>query len=179
MLIYTYLILYNSVGKHLMKETLEYKILKYLSDNDNGEYIEVSKLSSDKKLLKSKLIELRQSKRIKTNFGEYHIAGVKTKINFLAKITIIGNEYLSTLSKSNITNNFNNSSVGNLIQESDLSKARIKSIPKTENNTPLKKSLIQKLLSNPWVIGLVFAIIAAIFNSDRIMSFINDRVNEL
>ena len=76
-----------------------------------------------------------------------------------------------------IYNDFSNSSAGTLIQDSDLNKALIKIKAKTENNTPLKKSLIQKLLSNPWLIGLVFAIIAAILNSDRIMNFINDKIN--
>ena len=30
------------LNEHPMKDTLEYEILKYLSDNDNGEFLDVS-----------------------------------------------------------------------------------------------------------------------------------------
>jgi hypothetical protein len=77
-----------------MKETLEYKILKYLSDNDNGEYIDVSELSYDKKLLRNKLRDLSKDQLIKYSggidmrFGDgdgIKIDHIKAKIEFKGK----------------------------------------------------------------------------------------------
>ena len=82
---------------------------------------------------------------------------------------------LESTNKNITNNNFG----GTLIQDSDLKNARIINKPKTENNIPLKKSLIQKLLSNPWLIGIIFAIIAALLNADRVMKFINEKVDGL
>lgn len=70
-----------------MKNTLEFKILKYLSENDSGQYIDVSDLSEDKVLLKSRLLRLRKEKLISFNSG-YAIPGIlhstwlKAKIEF-------------------------------------------------------------------------------------------------
>lgn len=78
-----------------------------------------------------------------------------------------------------IYNDFSNSSVGTLIQDSDLNKARIKNKINNVNNTPLKKSTTEKLLSHPWLLLIAGCIIAAILNSKRIMDFINDIMDGL
>ena len=47
-----------------MKDTLEYKILKYLYENDNGEYLDISFIENNSKLLNSKITELKKVKYI-------------------------------------------------------------------------------------------------------------------
>jgi hypothetical protein len=140
-----------------MKNTIEYKILKHLKENDSGEYVDISMLFENKKLLKSKLIELRDSKLIKTNFGEYHINGISTPCNFLVKITINGNEYLNEIEKESIINN------GIIIQDSSFKNSPIKNKVNAEpNNKPEQKSFVKKFFSNPYVIGSVLIVIEEI-----------------
>ena len=56
--------MHKHVGNHYqshskgMKDTLEYKILRFLKDNDNGDFINVTNLIEDRKLLESKLQSL-------------------------------------------------------------------------------------------------------------------------
>ena len=140
-----------------MKNTIEYKILKHLKENDFGEYVDISMLFENKKLLKSKLIELRGSKLIKTNFGEYHINGISTPCNFLVKITVNGNEYLNEIEKESIINN------GIIIQDSSFKNSPIKNKVNAEpNNKPAQKSFVKKFFSNPYVIGSVLIVIEEI-----------------
>ncbi|MDN3666642.1 hypothetical protein ACFFU1_09635 [Algibacter miyuki] len=95
-----------------MKDTLEYKILKHLKDNDNGEYIDLSEFISDLKLLRIKLSSLskKPEKYITFNGG--------TDIRFgdgnnfkrectLAKIEFSGIKHLNEIENGNksITNN--------------------------------------------------------------------------
>ncbi len=109
-----------------MKDTLEYKILKYLSENDNGQYIDVSGLHLDKILLRSKLNGLSKEKLIlysppiEIRFGDGD--NFKSE-NTKAKIEFKGIEYLNKLENENknITNNFNSSTIGQFNQSNDLS----------------------------------------------------------
>jgi hypothetical protein len=109
-----------------MKETLEYKILKYLSENDNGEYIDVSNLHTDKNLLRSKLNGLSKEKLITCNLGiDIRFGdGNNIKVDQIkAKIEFKGIEYLNKFETENksINNNFNNSTIGQLNQSDELS----------------------------------------------------------
>ena len=109
-----------------MKDTLEYKILKYLQENDNGQYIDVSNLHFDKILLRSKLNGLSKENLISyapsidIRFGEgnnFKVEQIKAKIEFK------GIEYLNKLETENkiIMNSFNNSTIGQFNQSDDLS----------------------------------------------------------
>ena len=58
------------LGRHcyisdLPEDTLEYKILKYLSENNNGEPIDVSNMDTDKNRLKNALSNLKKEKPIR------------------------------------------------------------------------------------------------------------------
>ena len=72
-----------------MKDTLEYKILKYLSENNNGEPVEVSHLDAEKKRLKNGLSNLRKENHI--------ICRVITNENIIAKIEFKGIKYLKEI----------------------------------------------------------------------------------
>ena len=167
-----------------MKDTLEYKILKFLSENDHGEPLDVSKLDSNHKLLKQKLNELKTEKLIAYGTG-INISsgdGSVNKLNFIrAKIKFKGIEYLRKIeSNNNITNNFNNSTVGQFNQDSNFSESPI-SIKTNEipSKNPEMKSRLNKLLSNPWFIGISVAVLTALLNGKRVMNFINDILNNI
>jgi hypothetical protein len=55
------------IEKYTMKKTLEYKILKYLLDNENEEFLEVSHLSKNVEFLNNKISELKKRSFIKTD----------------------------------------------------------------------------------------------------------------
>jgi hypothetical protein len=166
-----------------MKDTIEYKILKYLSENENGYPVDVSGLETNEILLKRKLIGLRKEKLIKYGSGIYlnSSSGTESKINFIrAEIEIKGKEYLNNMELNNgsITNNFNNSTIGQLNQDSEFfeSPNRIKTTA-TKSNNPAIKSRLYRILLNPWFIGISLTLIAAIFNSIRFMSYINNIID--
>jgi hypothetical protein len=58
-----------------------------------------------------------------------------------------------------------------------MNKLRIIKKLKTENNTSFKKSLIEKIISHPLALLIIGILSAAVMNSDRIMKFINEKVN--
>lgn len=159
-----------------MTETLEYKILKHLAENDNGNYIDVSFLSENKKLLLDKIREL--------NKLGYLTMEYLTRINSSiplptpkCKIQLAGRKFMSTIELKNnsVTNQFNNSNIGQFNQDSEFfeSPNNIKTKAAPSNN-PVIKSRLNTILSNPWLIGISLALIAAIFNGKRFMSFINN-----
>lgn len=43
-----------------MKHTLEYKILKHLSENDNGKFLDIAEIESNIDLLKSVISDLKK-----------------------------------------------------------------------------------------------------------------------
>lgn len=162
-----------------MKDTLEYKILKYLYENDNNNPIDVSVLEPNEKTLKKVLKGLKNEKLI--SYG----TGINTNIsnlNFIrAKIEFKGKEYLSKIdSNKNITNNFNNSTIGQFNQESSFSESPI-SIKTNEipSKKPETKSRLNKLLSNPWLVGISVAVFTAVLNGKRVMKYINDILDNI
>lgn len=102
-----------------MKDNLENKILEYLSENDNGEYIDLSFIDGNKELLKDKLKELKNDKLIKEQCESTFIGTLRILKNPKYRIEIKGNEKLNA---KNITlNNFNNSTIGQFNQSEELS----------------------------------------------------------
>jgi hypothetical protein len=129
-----------------MKDTLEYKILKYLFDNDNVEPIEISHLNINKKFLREKLNNLKKEKHIKCR--------VITNENIIAKIEFKGVEYLNKIESENnkiITNTFNNSTIGQLNQSDELSVLKTE-IKQTIHPTPkdIKQNPIISFIVKCW-----------------------------
>ena len=164
----------NSLENRNMKETLEYKILKYLSENSKNSFVSLDDFIEDKDILRLKLKTLIKDKlidikRIRT--GEY-----STRAEYM--INSNGSIYLNTLENNrhkNINNNFKNSTIGQFNQDSEFFKSpnNIKTKDANRNN-PVIKSRIRTILSNPWFIGISLALLAAIFNGKKFMSFINN-----
>lgn len=158
---------------HNMKNTLEYKILKYLNEKDNGEYIDMSKFIKDEKKLRLKLISLSKEKLTSYNGGtDFHFSNGNrlNKYCLLSKIEFKGIDYLNNLEKENksIVNN------GILIQDSLLEKSPIKqNINPAPKNNPEKKSLFNRIYSDPLVIGIILLLIAAIFNAERVKKWVD------
>jgi len=82
-----------------MKKSLEYKVLKYLSDNDNSKYLVVNKLHDDKNKLKRVLVALNKEKYIDSY--NKHIGNGKDE--YLAKIEFNGLKYLESLKPKPLT----------------------------------------------------------------------------
>ena len=171
-----------------MKETLEYKILKYLSKNDNGKFIKVSNLNEDKFLLISKIENLTKDNLIdsKNTYIRIKVGNINSSSEIqipVCKIQFKGIEYLKNIDKkikSNITNNFNSSAIGQLNQESTFSESPI-SIKTNDipSKKPETKSRLKKLLSNPWVIGISLALVTTVLNGKRVMIYINDILDNI
>jgi hypothetical protein len=160
-----------------IKSSLEYKILKHLKDNENGKPITLDNFHKNESLLRSKISELVKLKYI-TKVAELSLGTDFNVKGLRCEITINGIKYLNEIeNKSENKNITNNNYGGTFIQDSDLKKARIINNPKTENNIPFKKSLIKQIISNPWLLLIVGALIAALLNSNRIMKFINENVD--
>ena len=91
-----------------MKDTLEYKILKYLSENTKGNFIDISNIELDTKFLKSVIKDLKNRNLIDT---ESYPPSVSNDSNFVmlnaspkpekCKILLFGHEYLFNLNKTN------------------------------------------------------------------------------
>ena len=91
-----------------MKETLEYRILKYLSENSKGDFIDISKIDQDTKFLKSVIKDLKNRNLIDT---QLYGGSVSSENNFVmmtaspkppkCKILLYGHEYLFNLNKTN------------------------------------------------------------------------------
>jgi hypothetical protein len=153
-----------------MKDTLGYKILKYLSLNDNGEYIDISDLENNKTLLNSKLDSLHKEKLISRN-GRIELRsgnGTDFKINSIkAKIEFKGIEYLRNVDNSKTdtitTNNFNNSTIGQVIHDSDFSNSQNTNNKKEQPSVkPDQKSPVKKawdFISNNKLILFIFGVI--------------------
>lgn len=95
-----------------MKDTLEYKILKHLKENDNGDFIDIRDFIDDRKLLESKLRSLSKEpgKYISAIFTFFIIGGGQPDFiddQLKAKIEFKGLKFLDEIEKENknITNN--------------------------------------------------------------------------
>jgi hypothetical protein len=135
-----------------MKVDIEHKILRFLKDNDNGDFINVTNLIEDRKLLESKLQSLAKEPEIYISYRPpifFFGVGLPNKVNdeLKAKIEINGILLLDKIEKGdkNITENiFNGNFNGNFIQDSLLEKSptKQKTVNKTEKE-PSKKSWIE------------------------------------
>ena len=114
-----------------MKDNLQYKILEYLSENDNGYFIDVYSVESDKKIIHSELRTL--NKKMFIDIRKISNGTITTKI--LAKINIVGIAFLKKLNSENITNNFNGATIGIVNHESNFSNSPITN--NTTKNIPI------------------------------------------
>lgn len=105
-----------------MTETLEYKILKYLSENDNGIYIDISFLSENKNLMLEKVRELKKLEYL-TFYPTTRLASSVPSPTPKCKIQLAGKKFLSEieLKNDNVINHFNNSTIGQFNQSDELS----------------------------------------------------------
>lgn len=107
-----------------MKHTLEYKILKFLSDKNNGRFIDIAIIDFDTDFLKSVISDLKSRELILTE----PYPGTPWKGDFIGitpsdkpekcKIKTKGLEYLDTLEKSDI--------------DFELTKLTLEEFPKTK-----------------------------------------------
>lgn len=146
-----------------MKDNLQYRILKYLSENDNGNLVNVN-LLDEKKNIHSELRTLNKKKLIEIrNFSDGTIT-----TNILAKINIEGLKILKHLDSESITNDFTAATIGMINQESNFSNSPITNNttanPKSElkANSPILKlwKLISenKLISSFVLVIILFAV---------------------
>ncbi|AUS06833.1 hypothetical protein [Pseudotamlana carrageenivorans] len=91
-----------------MKHTLEYKILKHLSENNNGRFMDVSEIESDFDFLKSVISDLKKRELILTEpypsspmVGDW-IGVVPSDKPEKCKIKLSGIEYLDSLEKTEV-----------------------------------------------------------------------------
>lgn len=88
-----------------MKDTLGYKILKHLKENDNGDFVDMIGFIDDRKLLESKLSSLSKEpeKYISAIFPFFIVGGGSpnfTKDQLKAKIEFKGIKHLEYIEKS-------------------------------------------------------------------------------
>ena len=152
-----------------MKDTLEYKILKYLSENDNGSLINVNLLSENKDLLNKSIIDLKNKKLVN---AKRYISNDNGRY-FLCQITFEGKIFFNALkSDNNNIENYDSDFLSNPIPTNTQA-------IENPNNKPVTKSILNKSISSPWLIGLTFALLAAVFNANRVMKFINNIIDNL
>lgn len=138
-----------------MKNTLEYKILKHLSDNDNGNFIEISSLHDNRKLLENRVRELKQSDLL----NWYPSTGLgKTKLPIKCSIRPEGNKWLydldlTTDNKPVTNHNYNNvSQVNQSSGNIDLKSPIKQKIIHNKEITPPKRSKLEIL---SWIAGII------------------------
>jgi hypothetical protein len=95
-----------------IKSSLEYKILKHLEENDNGEYIDMSEFNSDLKLLTYKLSSLakKPEKYISIDLGTSFRFENGSKFErdcILAKIEFNGIKYLNEIDNQSLVFSIN------------------------------------------------------------------------
>lgn len=103
-----------------MKDTLEYKILKYLSENDNGEYFDISFIENNSKLLNSKITELKKVKYIDETRTPVITDSYFSSKDPVHKILLNGTNRLHEIERLIITNN---------IEELTLKKLKFEQFP--------------------------------------------------
>lgn len=173
----------------IINNTPEYKILKYLSENDNGKFIDISTLFENKSLIKQRAAELKKQDFIAIKpTTRISITGMS---NYTAKtyckIKPLRNKFLFDIDSQNnnpITNNFNNSQVGQLAQDSSFSNSltTINTTPSYHNESD-KKPIISRFLNaiseNKLITGTILLILAAIIKSNRIIALINYLIDSI
>jgi len=133
-----------------MKNTLEYEILKYLSDNNKGRFIDISKIESDTDFLKSVITDLKDQELILTEpypgtpWTGGFIGTTPSEMPEKCKIKSKGLEYLDNLEKSNV--------------DFELAKRTLKEFPKTKIRAKVAYiiAIILAILQLvKWIISLV------------------------
>ena len=135
-----------------MTESLEYRILKHLQENDNGEYLDISFLSENTILLHSKIKDLSNNQFLdfrKILIDEYNR-------RFDCKIRLKGKDYLLKMQVKNekgtiIKNDFRGSTIGQFNQESDFLQST-NNIETNSNPNKKVKSSLKTFLYNPWIL---------------------------
>jgi hypothetical protein len=138
-----------------MKGSTEYKILRFLKDNDNGDFINITNLIEDRKLLESKLQSLAKEpeKFISVIFPVFFFGvGLSNKENneLKAKIEINGIILLDKIENGdkNITNNGIYIETNENKGTQSFEKTEYKKINnKQEINPNEKKSIWSKIIS--------------------------------
>lgn len=127
-----------------MKNTLEFKLLKYLSEKNNGILIDVSEIEENSNLLKSVIENLKNRELIETEsyppkpkFGNEWHSNIPSEKPDKCKIKLLGVEYLNNIEKS--------------IIESKLAKSNIRANRLSEKNARTNKIF--------GILNIVFAII--------------------
>ncbi|MEZ7494518.1 hypothetical protein QO206_03410 [Leeuwenhoekiella aequorea] len=137
-------------------------------------------LSEEEKELQNTLSKLKNFGILSLNKNSYSVLNFKLLSKFielqdfekLAEYIENPNELENGI--KSIVNN------GILIQDSRLEKSPIKqNINPAPKNNPEKKSLFNRIYSNPWVIGISLIIIAAILGAERIKDWIDKYINGL
>lgn len=107
-----------------MKDTLEFKILKHLAENNKGRFIDISEITSDTDFLKSVIADLKTRGLILTEpyigtpWTNGWVGTTPSEKPEICKIQISGLEYLDALEKSDI--------------DFELTKRTLKEFPKTK-----------------------------------------------
>lgn len=127
-----------------MKNTLEFKLLKYLSEKNNGILIDVSEIEENSNLLKSVIEDLKNRELIETESyppkpksGNGWHSNIPSEKPDKCKIKLLGVEYLNNIEKS--------------IIESKLAKSNIRANRLNEKNARTNKIF--------GILNIVFAII--------------------
>ena len=155
-----------------MKDSLEYKILKYLSENDNGEFIDVSFLNENPKTVQSKIKDLKNNELIE--FRKYILEDGYSR-RFDCKIVLKGKEYIDKIDNAKINdskNYFRGANIVQLNQADDLSVLKTK-IKQTIYPTPkeIKQNPIILFIVKCWwqiLIPLAIVIIGILIERDVI-----------
>lgn len=164
-----------------MINTLEYKILKYLNDNDTGDLIDVSNLESNISNLKQRLKELKNEKLISYRTGYNMTLGDGSSINekkLEAKIVFKGKEYLNMLEKDNksvvIENYIGGDNYGNQSRNNFSNNPIINNTTAKPSSEFKQKSIILKFwklisenkLISGFLLVVIFWVIKKYFNID-------------
>ncbi|MEW7292882.1 hypothetical protein [Aquimarina sp. 2304DJ70-9] len=159
------------------KEPVVEKFLKLIFDNvENYEEFQLHTLRS----------KLGLTDNEKRQFNEV-LDILRSKLKKNERIEIISGTLLRMLPAENL-NSQPNINIENFIggdnngiqsSKSDFSDVNVKNNYQELNQETEKESLLRRIFLNPYVIGLIFVIIAAIFNAERIMNFINKIINDI
>lgn len=144
-----------------MKNSLEYKILKYLKEKDNGNFIDMRNFIKDRKLLESKLHSLSKEpeKYISTQFPLliFNAYSSNTDDTLKAKIEFKGIKLLSEIENQDF-----------FLESPFINKTNV-----APNIKPETKSLFKKIYSSPWVLLIAGCVITAILNAKKIRDWID------
>ncbi|WP_405224279.1 hypothetical protein [Dokdonia sp. Asnod1-B02] len=126
------------------ENSLEYKLLSFLINYDDGTYLNMSNFIEDKNLLKIKLQNLAKEGLIYFDGGSHMFFGDGddfVRVACLAKIKAEGKRYLQTLNQTNSVSNHYYNNVKQINQVSELSISQNNSNTKQDDKSTLEKIL--------------------------------------